>query len=35
MWTTEGSKNERVFPEPVLAIPMKSCPDKIMGNDWD
>jgi len=33
MCTTEGNKKDNVLPDPVLAIPIKSCPDKIIGND--
>lgn len=34
MCTTEGNKNDKVLPDPVLAIPMKSWPDKMIGKDW-
>ena len=32
MCTIAGNKNAKVFPEPVYAIPIKSCPLKTIGN---
>ena len=30
-----GIKNANVLPDPVLAIPIKSCPFKAIGQPWD
>jgi hypothetical protein len=33
MWTIPGNINAAVLPDPVLAIPMKSCPLNKIGKD--
>ena len=34
MWIMAGMRKDRVFPEPVLAIPMVSFPRSEIGQDW-
>ncbi len=34
MWRNMGRRNAKVFPLPVLAIPIISLPERIMGNAW-
>lgn len=35
MWRSAGSPKASVFPEPVAAIPMRSLPERMIGQHWD